>query len=659
MYPSGMDVDEPIYLDRALFYQDAIGRLDLLSIITDPVNIEHPLWGKFLFTFGIWMFGEDSLFGFSDLFAARLISVLLGAGVSVLLLLYVNRVSAYVWILSSWAMKYTAEVYLEAAVTFFSVFALITYAMSIQDARTLQVRLFLLSGVLASLAFTSKYTGILAGVVIFIHFSFQQNSSNTDVSMQSSKVLAIVQGIRMQLAWMSTFLITAVLSNPRMLLPLNFLESLRFHYLYSTQDNVQNTDPFGQFSWLFGGSNPTAWHGKFLLTYFDHVFFLLGLVGVVTYFSHRAYQEINASQRAVLDVLGYYFIVYSIFLITWQTKWPQYLVGFMVPVSVFSGYVLIFWARLIVRRVQDLQTQKMTLNLSGADGRRLFLTFLLIVALLSALALTSYEPPSDPDPDDQQSTTTTDTTITTTTPPRDGGFSLANVNWTIATNSLADNTHTIKDSILVWRDASDDDTGDGDYTYPTNEGFTGINPADITQVQLRNAQHYLLVSIELADLVSLGWGSPSGQDPTTIFFGLQFSSNPQITSISGAEFSFPAVDLLVAVVWEVFVIDSTGSQTIDASYYQINGDVFQLVLPKADYGITSDRFGVFAASGLQDGFAEGGLRELEPTQSEWQGGGGSTNPDEADLYDLALISSDQATTISSRVLSALFTVEFS
>jgi Dolichyl-phosphate-mannose-protein mannosyltransferase len=182
-----VDFDEPIYTTAAYRYADDIHRGDIGALLSDPFNAEHPALTKLLYAGAIltdWQLhgyvplssseqyyydGTGNTFQEGHALAryntdARTVAWIFGVLFVLLLALY-SPLAGLFAALSTVALRYTTDAYLDAPGVFFSTLAILLYLRWKERRSTW---LLVVAGAALGLAFAAKYYYALAGVVILI-----------------------------------------------------------------------------------------------------------------------------------------------------------------------------------------------------------------------------------------------------------------------------------------------------------------------------------------------------------------------------------------------------------------------------------------------------------------------------------------------------------
>lgn len=286
------DFDEPIYLEAALDYGQAIRAGDWNGVIDYPGNREHPALVKLLYGLAVTGLGEDPSPVVAGI-ASRLLSAFFGTA-SVLVLGLVNPLGGALLAGHTMAVKYTAQVYLEALPHLASTVAVLAFARS----AAARDRWYWLSAVALGATTAAKLSYLPVVVVIAYLALVEKRVGWRDLLLYGGTSVAIF------------YLLNPTLWHD----PVNrTLDTLFFHLRYSQSSHVQAAGyPWYQpFIWITR-SPPTQWH--------PDVFFYFGLDGIVSLVAlGGVYWEWKQRRWVVVWIA-----TGMLFLLVWPTKWPQY-----------------------------------------------------------------------------------------------------------------------------------------------------------------------------------------------------------------------------------------------------------------------------------------------------------------------------------------------
>jgi hypothetical protein len=329
-----VDYDEPVYLGAAVDYAKSMRAGDFKMLAWSENTYEHPALYKILY--GVVLLAQRPLDRLPDKdlprlariataaagpwnIAARYLSVFWGT-LAVLTVALVNPLAGLFLGVDTLGVKYTSEVYLEALPLFASLVCALAYArwsdLSREPRTSSRSPLIwlILSAVFLGMTAASKYVYCVVGLAILIHF-----------------FIGVLQGQipRRQIpyiaGWALLSIILFVAFDPYLWPhPIGRLtQSILFH------EQFQDSRLVLQYHYAFW--QPLRWLSAFSAYYdlrparaflvnVDTLLFVLAVIGLP-----RLYQK----QR----LFFYWLIVGLIFLLLWNTKWPQYTLIVLAPFS--------------------------------------------------------------------------------------------------------------------------------------------------------------------------------------------------------------------------------------------------------------------------------------------------------------------------------------
>ena len=192
--------------------------------------------------------------------------------------------------------------------------------------------------------------------------------------------------------------------------------------------------------------------------------------------------------------------------------------------------------------------------------------------------------------------------------------------------------------LATWDDPEGDDTGDGDYTYPTNEAFGDGGQADLTEFSIEKENGDLIFTFRIRNLVD-PWGVGNRLTMVAIAIDTQEGGDTELRRNANVLLERPSEYQLFAAGETIEVIDEN-SEPVDVGatvLTDVEANTIRISVPiKAINGAASDwRF--TPAVGLQDDYGAGGLgdfREVRETAGEWRGGGGGDLAIDPNVYDI-------------------------
>ena len=334
-----IDYDEPVYLSAAVSYAKYMRAGDFKMLAWSEHTYEHPALYKILY--GVVLLTQRPLDRLPDKDLPRLapiattaagfwnmvdryLSVCLGT-LAVLALALLNPLAGLFLAISTLSVKYTSEVYLEALPLLSSLLCALTYLhwfAKVSSEPAAPPRRFLwlaLSALFLGITAASKYVYCVAGLAILIHFVIAL------AQKQLPARFAYHIGIWAILSLLMFFVFDPYLW-PHPLERL--IKSVTFHEAFQESRLVQQYHyPFWQpFRWLAAFSANYDLHPRLAFLFnIDTMIFVLAALGLPALFQKARF-------------FFYWLITGLIFLLLWETKWPQYTLIILAPFSLAAAY---------------------------------------------------------------------------------------------------------------------------------------------------------------------------------------------------------------------------------------------------------------------------------------------------------------------------------
>lgn len=272
---------------------------------------------------------------------ARVSSSLLNV-ILVFVLALFNPLAGLILAIHTYTIKYTSQVMLESLPMLTSFLAVYFYWRSDRKRNSW----ILLAGITLGLTAASKYIYAIVGIAILvdwlIHLYQQQSGNRTH------------QAVTL-LVWGGVALLIFFVANPY-LWPnpvFRLYDSLVYHSGYAQSAAVQQVNfPFWQpFVWLFSS---VAWHPGVFLIRADFFVALGALIGL---------PRILGRYRVFVLWLA----VGIFFLVLWPTKWAQYILVIMVPVSLSAAAG---WQEILLSSRSFIKNFRPNLRVLASDWRQ-------------------------------------------------------------------------------------------------------------------------------------------------------------------------------------------------------------------------------------------------------------------------------------------------
>jgi len=338
------DDDEAVYMKRAVDYSNFIRACRYDLIASYDLNYEHPSLYKILYGIALLIRRPLDEFRLNQvprdqpvisgeaatwIMTARYVSVVFGT-LAASVLAIVNPWAGLFLGVHTLSVKYTSEVYLEAFPMFTSLLCAISYLnwfnnVSRDSAWRDKINLWLaVSALFLGLTAASKYIYCVVAIAIALHF-----------------VLAIIQRqiptrfLAYMTAWCTLALGVFFFFNPYLWPdPINRLsQSIQYNFDYGYFEHViksRSKYPFWQpFRWLFSFSSfyNLGPRSAFIFDV-DTPIFMLAMIGL---------------PRLIIKKRFYFYWLFIalMFLLAWNTKWPQYALVVLPPMCVSASEGLI------------------------------------------------------------------------------------------------------------------------------------------------------------------------------------------------------------------------------------------------------------------------------------------------------------------------------
>jgi len=329
-----IDYDEDDYLRAGSRYATAIKAGDPGILLRENYRPEHPPLAKIVY--GLALLPLEPAPEIPDqpttalqavslpqphLDVARWTAAILGIAEAAALAL-LDPLGGLLLAISTWQLKYTSQVMLEALPALLSLLAVLAYLRAGRPgASSRRRRAWLVAAaVLFGATCAAKYPYGLAGLAIAIHWLWTSRPSGRWLRPRAlGGWVAPVAG------WLALAFVFFLVFNPYLWPdPVGRLrDSLAFHGDYAGSQAVQQTGwPAWQpLVWLAGS---VPFHGNLFPIAFDLGISILALLG-----ARRLWRDHRVMAIWLLLVLG--------FLIWWPTKWPQYVLTVEAPLCLAAG----------------------------------------------------------------------------------------------------------------------------------------------------------------------------------------------------------------------------------------------------------------------------------------------------------------------------------
>jgi len=318
-----IDVDEPTYLKASTDLGKCLLEGNITCLTSYEYNIEHPWLAKLLFGIAINIFNSTD-----PLIVGRYTSIFLTSIISILIAI-VSPMAGLFYIGDPLSIKYGSEIYLDGIATLFTVSAFIVLDRGFSSEK------ILLSGVFAGASIASKYTSLFAVIAIPIYLLIK---TFLDIEEKQGKWIIGLRFSRKYLSylllWITFLTLSFYILNPSIwtdpFKPLHdtrLYRSITYHHEYSMRTLAKNPyPPYQQLIWIIENI-PIKWHPNAFLIGIGLWIVVLGYLGLpITVFRK--------------PLIALWIIIYTLFLILWPIKWPQYTV-LLTPALCISASTLV------------------------------------------------------------------------------------------------------------------------------------------------------------------------------------------------------------------------------------------------------------------------------------------------------------------------------
>ncbi|KPL17745.1 MAG: hypothetical protein AMJ92_11090 [candidate division Zixibacteria bacterium SM23_81] len=191
------------------------------------------------------------------------------------------------------------------------------------------------------------------------------------------------------------------------------------------------------------------------------------------------------------------------------------------------------------------------------------------------------------------------------------------------------------------KDPSGDDTGDGDYVYPTHEAFGQGGQADILSCTISRDEGNFMVQMSFRDLVD-PWHVGNRLSFVAIAVDTSEGGDDQLRHNASAYLENSSEFQIFMAGDTCEILDAQGNRVPTEAVCDVDNEknIMTLTVPQRDIGMPTESWKYTIAVGLQDDYGAGGLgdfRMVEAQAQEWRGGGGVAELDiNPNVYDLIL-----------------------
>jgi carbohydrate-binding DOMON domain-containing protein len=206
--------------------------------------------------------------------------------------------------------------------------------------------------------------------------------------------------------------------------------------------------------------------------------------------------------------------------------------------------------------------------------------------------------------------------------------------------SLVSATPAMGEVLATWDDPAGDDTGDGDYTYPTNEAFGEGGEADLLSFSIEKDNGNLIFVFTIRTLVD-PWSVGNRLTMVAVAIDTEEGGDGELRRNANVLLDEPS-EYQIFAAGETAQMINADSEPVDvdiAVETDLDAGVIRVTVPiSAINGAASD-WRYTPAVGLQDDYGAGGLgdfREVKAEAEEWRGGGGDDLALDPNVYDVVV-----------------------
>ncbi len=362
-----VDHDEPTYLKSSIDLGECVLEGNLSCLTSYEYNIEHPYLVKIIYGLAIKLSNTSD-----PLETARYTNIYLSSLVAPILTI-LSPFAGIIYACEPLSIKYGSEVYLDSIASLFTLASIALLWSRVNGRRVY------FSALLAGAALASKYTSLfaLASIPLYLllksFIDVRRGSGEYRVRMLFKKRMLIYTVI-----WIIATALCFYILNPSVWLdpykPLTetrLYKSLVYHRGYSEKVLIEtHYPPYQQFLWITT-SSAREWHSRAFIVDSGLVLLILGYLGLpLTVFRK--------------PLVALWITIYTLFLILWPVKWPQYLLLLTIPLSLSSSILIIEIVRATVKTLVYID-----LYLSSMIKSLIIISLIIVSALPITLLHTS------------------------------------------------------------------------------------------------------------------------------------------------------------------------------------------------------------------------------------------------------------------------------
>jgi carbohydrate-binding DOMON domain-containing protein len=194
------------------------------------------------------------------------------------------------------------------------------------------------------------------------------------------------------------------------------------------------------------------------------------------------------------------------------------------------------------------------------------------------------------------------------------------------------------EELARWDDPVGDDTGDGDYTYPTDPAFGDGGEADLLSFAIEKDNGSLVFEFKIRNLVD-PWNVGNRLTMVAVAIDTDEGGDNELRRNANALLAAPS-EYQVFSAGEVVEVIDAGAEPVDVGASvdtDIKNGIIRITVPIEGIDGAASDWNFTPAVGLQDDYGAGGLgdfREVKRTAEEWRGGGGDDLAIDPNIYDI-------------------------
>ncbi len=323
-----IDYDEDDYLGAGQRYLAAFRSGDWQAVVNYDFNYEHPPLTKLIYALVQLPVPDAPLIPEKDpstpiaaslpqpqFTFARISSVVFGTLQAAALAL-IDPLAGLILALNNWQIKYTSQIMLEPLPALTSLLTVLCYTQS----KRRRAGWLFASAVMLGITAASKYVYCIAGLAVLADWL-----AHTLVGINKKKWAEVARSLLPMAAWGGGALVVFYAFDPYLWVnPFERLwQSLAYHGSYATSQYVRNAGyPFWQpLVWL---TSSPPWHPGAFWVSLELLYAVLAVLG---------FKNLWKTQR----VQALWLMMALVFLLVWQTKWPQYILILTAPFSLAAA----------------------------------------------------------------------------------------------------------------------------------------------------------------------------------------------------------------------------------------------------------------------------------------------------------------------------------